>query len=133
MSIAASTQAQDIVDHIFGHLLPKIRTERSALGLPAEFDLLFLLQAHAAPAEITAQIIQHFKAGEPLASLTELLPAPGPKPPPAGKTVALVQHQEPLRQLLEAHYARGEHDTNFVDYHRPDATLLHIHNVHGKP
>ncbi len=133
MNVPASTRAQDQIDHIYGYTLTEIRKERTHLGLPDEFDLIFLVQSHGAPAEVAHQIIQHFEAGEPVASLKELLPDPNPKPPHAGKSLTLFQHQEPLRHHLEALYARGEHDTGFYDYHRPDATLLYINNTHCHP
>ncbi|HEY1172059.1 MAG TPA: hypothetical protein VGH19_11865 [Verrucomicrobiae bacterium] len=130
MSALASIRAKDMVAHIFGHTLGEIRKERSHLGLPAEFEFLCLIKGHSASSKTTDQIRLGFIAGQSITSLKELLPAPGHKRPHAGKTIALVQHQEPLQQIFEALFTRGEHDTTWSGYHRPDATLLDIYNVH---
>lgn len=109
---------EDVVEHVFGYLLYQIRAERSALCLPTDFDFACLVHGHSVQWQIGLQFINAFTFGQPL-----LLPSDSP--------LAIVRDRDSLCDALLPLYARGEHDTSFADYSRPDASLLHIHNVHG--
>lgn len=114
----ATERARSAVEHSFGYLLNEVRTERASLGLPAEFEFVCLVHSHSVSWERGTEFVDAFVAGQPVAL-------------PQGSALVLARSREELYRILLTLYERGEGDASYVDYSRPDATLLHIHHPQG--
>src|SRR5688572_13403638 len=117
--LTATERAQVAVEHTVGCLLDEVRAERASLGLPAAFEFVCLVHSHSVAWERGAEFVDAFIAGQPLALAH-------------GSPLALARSREELYRILLTLYERGEGDASYVDYSRPDATLLHIHHPRGR-